>query len=233
MDLREHLIRDTPLLTRLRSEEIQALTAHGNVQTFQRGQVIFRQGDAGHALYLLLSGSVHITVLSTEGREATLAILGPGESFGDLAVLDGRSRSATAVAAQQSDVFVVSRDEFFRWLNEHPSATFALLEALSLRLRQKDERFADLAFLDVSRRLARRLLDLAAMRRTWTGDPTDGDVVLHITQDQLASSMGVTRQSVNAELQKFEERGWISLKRGTCAIRDHESLRTFSSTGER
>jgi len=222
----EEIIRDAPLLTRLADDDLRALVKSGREISFRKGETIFRQDDPGDALYVVFEGSVQITFGSVDGREITLAILGPGECFGDLALLDGRPRSAGAVAANAARTFVIARDAFVRWLDERPAAARSLLETLSLRLRQKDESLSDFSLLDLSHRLAKRLADLAAIDPAGKARGTGG-IGVAVTQSEIAALLGVSRQSVNKELKKFESRGWITLSRGAVSVRDAPALRRY------
>jgi len=219
----EGLFRDIPLLARLAGADLRALASHGRVRRYPAEAVIFREGDRGDSLHIVMEGSVRVSVLSSKGEEATVALLGPGEFVGDLALLDGRPRSASAVASEPTRTLVVTRDDFRRWLAERPKAALVLLEALSLRVRRTDEVLADLTFLDLPRRLAKRLVALAADR------PADGKggVKLRITQAGLASMLGVSRESVNKQLKDFERRRWVSLGRGSVTVLDDAALRSL------
>lgn len=220
MDQHEQLIRDLPLLARLREEDLRALASRGRVRTYSPGSIIFREGEAGDSLHIVIEGRVRVTVLSPSGEEATLALLGPGESCGELSLVDGRPRSASAIASQATKTLVVTRNDFLRWLSERPRAAFALLQTLSLRMRRTDEALADLAFMDLSHRLAKRLLDLA------TRHPRD--VRLRITQSELAAMLGVSRESVNKQLNVFAREGWVALSRGSVTLKDPAALRSLA-----
>lgn len=220
----EELIRDVPLLARLPEAELRALASKGHVHDYRSGAVIFHEGDPGDALHIVIEGGVRIVVASRKGEEATVALLGPGECVGDLALLDGKPRSASAIASGKTKTLVVRRDDFTRWLTERPKAMFALLETLSLRVRRTDEALADFAFLDLNQRLAKRLLDLAIVRQD--GRDLSG-AQLRITQAELASMLGVSRESVNKQLNQFARDGWIALKRGLITLKQPDSLRTF------
>ena len=220
----EELVLDVPLLARLPEAEVRALASHGQVHEHRPGTVIFQQGDPGDSLHIVVEGSIRIVVLSASGVEATVALLGPGECVGDLALLDGRPRSASAIAARPTKTLVVTREAFRRWLGERPLAALALLETLSLRVRRTDEALADLAFLDLRQRLAKRLLDLAA-RYPEEGGPSADGVRIRITQAELASMLGVSRESVNKQLNAFAREGWIGLGRGVVTLKDQDGLR--------
>jgi len=220
----EELIRDVPLLARLPQEELKALASKGHAHTYSSGTAIFHEGDPGDALHIVIEGGVRIVVASPKGEEATVALLGPGECVGDLALLDGRPRSASAIASGATKTLVVRRDDFREWISTRPKAAVALLETLSLRVRRTDEALADFAFLDMSQRLAKRLIDLASSQQS------EGKLQgarLRITQAELASMLGVSRESVNKQLNQFARSGWIELKRGLVTVKDPDALRTF------
>ena len=219
------LIRDVPLLARLAEDDLRALASHGKVRSYRTGDVLFREGAPGDSLHIVIEGSVRISVASPTGDEATVALLGAGEFVGDLALLDGRPRSASAIASQPTKTLMVTRHNFADWLSGRPAVALSLLETLSLRVRRTDEALADLAFLQLPQRLAKRLFRL-------TIDQAQGNrfagTKLRITQSELASMLGVSRESVNKQLNKFAQEGWISLGRGSVTVRDPEALRGYA-----
>lgn len=218
----EGLFRDIPLLARLTGPDLRALASRGRVRRYTSGTTIFREGDRGDSLHVVIEGSVRVTVVSTRGEEATVALLGPGEFVGDLALLDGLPRSANAVASEPTKTLMVTREDFRRWLSERPKASLALLEALSQRVRRTDEVLADLTFLDLPKRLAKRLVVLTSERSV------DGAAAkLRVTQAELASMLGVSRESVNKQLNEFSRNGWVSLGRGSITVLDEASLRSL------
>lgn len=224
----EDLFRDVPLLAKLPEAELRALASRGRVRSYPSGAVLFREGDPGDSLHVVMEGGVRISVLSPAGEEATVALLGQGEFVGDLALLDGRPRSASAIASGPTKTLVVTRDDFTHWLTERPRAALALLEALSLRFRRTDEALADLAFLDLPRRLAKRLVDLAAAHpEVQAQRRLPESLRLRITQAELASMLGVSRESVNKQLNQFAREGWLSLGRGSVTLNDIEALRSL------
>jgi CRP-like cAMP-binding protein len=226
MAVNEELIRDVPLLARLPQADLRALAARGRVRTYRAGVMIFREGAPGDSLHIIIEGNVRVAVLSLSGEEATVATLGPGEFLGDLALLDGRPRSASAIASQATKTLVVRREDFRRWLADRPSAALVLLEALSLRVRRTDEALADIAFLDLPRRLAKRILALERDQRAVRAAATEVRRV-RITQSEMASMLGVSRESVNKQLNVFARQGWIKLGRGSITLLDAEALRTL------
>ncbi len=218
-------IRDVPLLARLPDEDVSLLASRGRVRRYNAGTTIFHEGDPGDALYVVVDGRVRITRLSGSGSEATLAIVSKGDCFGEFALLDSRPRSATATAQVPTRTFVVSREDFREWVRQRPEASLALLETLSLRLRRTDEAITDLMFLDLPHRLAKHLLGLAAQ----LGDTPPGRRTrIQVTQGELASMLGVSRESVNKQLNQFSRDGWITISRGAVTIDDAEALRLMA-----
>ncbi|MBK9341952.1 MAG: Crp/Fnr family transcriptional regulator [Dehalococcoidia bacterium] len=218
-------IRDLPLLARLPMSDLKALASRGRVRRFTSGATIFHEGDPGDAIYVVVEGRIRMSRLSGSGSEATLALIGPGDCTGELALFDGRPRSATATAMQATRTFVVSRDDFVNWVRDRPGAALALLETLSLRIRRTNDIVTDLVFLDLAHRLAKHLLTLAAAH---ADGPSSRRPRLQVTQAELASMLGVSRESVNKQLNQFARDGWITLSRGAVIIDDAGALRTFA-----
>ena len=225
MQEHEQVLVELPLLAKLPHDDLRSLASIARVQNFRTGAVIFRQGEPGDSLHAIVEGSVRIDVVSPSGAETMMSLMGPGECFGELAILDGRPRSANATAVQPTKTLVVTRADFIHWLADKPRSALLLLETMSLRLRSTNEAFVDLAFFDLSHRLARRILRLAEPRDA-TGMLRHG-ARLTITQSGLASMLGVSRESVNKQLGHFAERGWIELGRGYIEVKDQESMRDF------
>ena len=223
----EDLIRHVPLLARLRKADLRALASQGRLRRYRAGAVIFREGGPGDSLHIIIDGGVRIAVSSPSGEEVTVALLGPGEFVGDLALLDGQPRSASAIASQKTTTLVVTRDRFVRWLSERPKAALGLLETLSQRVRNADEVLADLTFLDLPHRLAKRLLHLAENHPEMRTTGRLAGAQLRMTQVELASLLSVSRESVNKQLNSFAREGWVALGRGAVTIVDPEALRTF------
>jgi CRP-like cAMP-binding protein len=188
---------------------------------FRRGEVIFHQGDPGDALHLVSSGAVKIVLPSAEGEEAIIATLHGGDFFGELALLDGAPRSATAVAQEACETWTLSRDLFHDLLDRDPSLRASLLAGLAHELRRLTGQVEDLHFLDLGGRLAMRLVRLAR-----EADATAQEARLDwpYTQSDLAAMIGGTRQSVNKLLAGLVERGLVVIERDTLAIPDVEAL---------
>jgi CRP/FNR family transcriptional regulator len=223
-DAEEH-IGSLPLLARLPTEDVRALASRARLRSFKEGAILVREGEPGDAIHILVAGSVRIAVSSREGEEATVATLGPGESIGEFAIFDRLPRSATAIATMKTQAFVVTRTDFEAWLKSRPHAALALLETFSLRLRKTNQGLTDVMFLDLQHRLAKQLCALAD---SVGAAGADGAVRVQVRQADLGSMLGVTRESVNKELQNFQRRGWLRTSRGGVTITDVKSLRSVN-----
>ena len=215
------VMRNAPLLVNVAQSDVQALAELSTVRQYDPGEAIFREGDPGDAFYTIVRGSVRIFVGSAGGREVTLATIGRGDSVGELALLDGRERSAIAIAIEPTTTLRVDRAQFRAWLGNHPPAAVAVLETLSLRLRRSNDAVADLSFLELPQRIAKRLLQLHAE----TAPAVNGERRIRVTQSALASMVGSSREAVNKHLKLFERAGWVGLGRGSVTLLDVDSLR--------
>jgi CRP-like cAMP-binding protein len=188
---------------------------------FRRGEVIFHQGDPGDALHLVSTGAVKIVLPSAEGEEAIIATLRPGDFFGELALLDGAPRSATAVALEPSETWTLPRELFLELLDRDRSLRDSLLAGLARELRRLTGQVEELHFLDLAGRLAMRLTRLAR-----EAAPAANEVRLDwpYTQTDLAAMIGGTRQSVNKLLSGLVERGLVVIERDTLTIPDVDAL---------
>lgn len=189
---------------------------------YRRGEVIFHQEDPGSVLHIVEEGRVRISLPSPGGEEVVVALLGPGDCFGELALIDGEPRSATALAQEPCETLTLSRADFLDFLAAHPQAALAMMVVLCWRLRQTDGLVADVAFLDGPSRLAKRLLELAARQ----GQPASPGVELRIrvTQRELAGMTGATRESVNRWLSLFRSQGYLRLGGGTITLVSPDEL---------
>ena len=198
--LREAL-RETILFADLDDDQLGHIAAAGTPQSLQRGVVLFQEGDEPGEFYLVLSGRVAIAQESDGGRESLLAVLGPGELFGEMGFLDGYNRSAQARALEESEVLVVPYAELRLLYENHPTALWSAVRLLARRLRATDRALSDTVFLDVMGRTAKRLLEMAG----------DGDEFeMPLTQEELASMVGASRERVNKAIHAFVRLGWIT-----------------------
>jgi CRP/FNR family transcriptional regulator len=213
------MLRGAPLFAGLGDDAWDALVARLTTVTLARGDVLFRAGDPGDALYVVDSGKIKITRTAADGREQAIALLGPGDLLGELAIFDAQPRGATATAVNDTTLAALTGAEFDAWLDDHPRAARGLLRALAERLRQTNEHMADLVFTDVPGRTAKTLLALAER----FGTP-DGRVAHDLTQEELAQLVGASRETVNKALSDFANRGWIRLDGKAVVLLDRERL---------
>lgn len=212
------VFKRNPLFANLSLGQIEQLTALARSHRYRRNHVIFNEGDPGTALYMIVKGRVKVSQSSPDGKERTLALLSPGDVFGELALLDELARSADAVVVEDSELLVVPRKDFLGFIITQPQAAMSLLVVLSQRLRHTNLLVHDAAFFDVRGRLARVLLDLA--RADGETEPGGALVCPRLTQTELASMVGVTRESVNKWLRHYERAGLITRRRGRLVILD-------------
>jgi CRP-like cAMP-binding protein len=217
----EEQLSALPLLARLPTDDVRALASHARLHTFREGAPLVREGEPGDSLHVIVSGSVRISISSSDGEEATIATLGPGETIGEFSIFDRLPRSATATATQKTQTFVVTREDFSAWLQKRPHAAMALLETMSQRLRRTNQGLTDVMFLDLQHRLAKQLCAMADS----AGESDAGEIRLRVKQVDLGSMLGVTRESVNKELQHFQRQGWLRTNRGGVTLMDVPALR--------
>ena len=215
-----------PLLARLPQADRMALAHKARLRNYKAGTVIFGEGEPGDAVHVVVEGRVRIVAGGPNGEEATVAIVGKGDCFGEFALLDGLPRSASAIASVATKTFIVTRDDFVEWITERPSAALAIMEMLSLRLRKMDEALVDLVSLDLPHRLAKQLLSLAKVHDLETV-LNNGTLRLSVTQGELASMLGVSRESVNKTLTQFSGHKIVETARGAVTITDMKALRRY------
>jgi CRP/FNR family transcriptional regulator, cyclic AMP receptor protein len=216
------VLREAPLFRELDDEAAVALRASLTETRLRRGEVLFREGDSGDKLFIVTDGKVKLGKSSSDGRENLLAILGPGQMFGELSLFDPGPRSATVTAVTDCVMQSLSHDELLEWLTGRPAVARGLLAQLGSRLRKANDVVADLVFSDVPGRVAKALLDLAS-RFGRTAD--DGIHVHHdLTQEELAQLVGASRETVNKALADFASRGWLRLEPRSVVILDAERL---------
>ncbi len=216
-------LQRVPLFGTLSEQQIAELARVARRYTYAKEDAIFYQGDPGDTFYVILSGQVKVSVTSLDGQEAILVMLDAGESFGEFALLDDQPRSATIETTQRTEVLALRKDDFRRLLRQMPDIAIGLLRVLTKRLRDTDQLVQDAAFLDVGDRLAKKLLTLMVTH----GRPSDRGIELnlHLTQQELASMIGATRESVNKQLGTFRDRGIVAVDRQRITILHPEQLR--------
>ncbi|HEU5438222.1 MAG TPA: Crp/Fnr family transcriptional regulator [Ktedonobacterales bacterium] len=196
------------LFAGLDADGLRQLASALRRRTLSGGDVIFHRDDPGSVLYVIRAGRVKICVIGPEGQEIVLALLVPGDYFGELALLDGQPRSATAIALEPTELLALQRADFLRAVEQHPRIAVHVIQVLVHRLRQTDEMVEDLLFLDVHGRVAKKLLDLAGSHGVRT--PEGIRIEMRLTQGELAAMVGASRESVNKVMGYFADKQLVS-----------------------
>ncbi|MDO5645108.1 MAG: Crp/Fnr family transcriptional regulator [Dermabacter sp.] len=219
----ENIVRSAPLFAALDDDGKQAVLDSMTQEDYHRGSVVFREGDQGDRLFIIGNGKVKVGHASGDGRENLLAVLGPGETLGELSLFDPAPRNATATAVAETTLYSLTQQDLYRVLAQRPEVARHLLASLARRLRKTNESLADLVFADVPGRVAKNLLDLA---QRFGRQTDDGVMVSHgLTQEELAQLVGASRETVNKALADFASRGWIRLEARAVLLIDIERLR--------
>ena len=218
------MLRKVPLFAGLSDQELEVLAGSLGKRTFGKGMIIFHKGNPGQTLYIIESGKVRIFIISESGQEISVNIYGPGDVFGELALLDGLPRSAGAVAVEKAVTLTLHRDDFLRHLEAYPRMAKSIMEVLSTRLRYTTTYAESLSFLDVYGRVAAKLLELAD-RYGVQKDGEDGiEINLRLTQAELASWVAATRESVNKVLGTFRDHGLIQVEGQRITVLNRQGL---------
>jgi len=219
----EILLKQVPVFRSLRADDSRHIAALLQKHTLRKGDVLFRNGEEGHSLYMITAGKIKIVRQSRDGDEMILAVLSTGDFCGEMALLDGLSRSADAVAVEETHLYGLNREDFLAYVMNNETAVKAILSALSKRLRKADDFLEDIFFLKVAARLAKKLIELAGSNSFRKGE--NGPVKLRVTQRDLAAMIGTTRESVNKELRALREKNLVSLSGSAILIHNLEALR--------
>lgn len=220
-------LRDVPLFATVPEPYFGEIAARIRIRRYGIGEAIFHQHDSGEGLYLVARGAVRLFLRSDDGQELTIARFEPGEFFGELGAIDEEPRSATAVAAEPSDLLVLHRSDFLSYLRARPEAAVFCLRILARRLRQADAQLGDATFLTLPARLAKTLVELG---RNYGKQLPDGSVrvTLRLTQTELASMVGGSRPTVNQLLQRFRRLGWINIEGRSLILLQEDRLRRLA-----
>jgi CRP/FNR family transcriptional regulator, cyclic AMP receptor protein len=220
---RVSLLEQAPLFSVLRGEDMRDLSAKFHAVRYRKGEVIFREGEPAERLFLIDHGRVKLSIASPTGQELLVAVLGRGQIFGELAVVDRGNREMDARAMEDARLFTLATDVFWSMIEGRPALARRLLELMGRRLRRADQAAQDLVFFDGATRLARKLLELAEEH----GEANDeGGIVItsRVTQEEMAQMIGVSRESANRLIASFAGRGWIEWNDGRPLILRPEQL---------
>lgn len=206
------VLRALPIFDALDAAGLELLARASSLRHAPRGSIVLHEGDHTDNIYFVVNGGLKVLVADDDGREVILSILGPGELFGEMGVLDDHPRSATVVATQSSDLVVISKADFQRCLQANFNISLFIMRGLVKRLRQADRKIESLALMDVYGRVARLLLDLA--------EEQDGRRVVarKITRQDIAKMIGASREMVSRVMKDLENRGYFRVEEGRIVI---------------
>jgi CRP-like cAMP-binding protein len=224
---RIEFLKRLPLFANLNDAELTRLAQDFTVRRFQPGETIFFQGDPGQALYLIEAGRVRIYVQDDSGQETSVIFYSAGDIFGELAVIDGLPRSASAIAYDETIVHVLSRERLRAHLQASPQLAYNFMQALAVRVRYSTLQVGNLTLHDVPSRLAHKLLELAQGYGRVTADGVK--IAMTLTQSDLASLIGATRESTNKALGHFKRSGIIRMEQNQITIVDPDALREMGA----
>jgi CRP/FNR family transcriptional regulator, cyclic AMP receptor protein len=208
------ILKMNSMFADLGTDELQRLAGLCLTRQLALGEVLFQKGDAGDALYGVRRGQVRMQTGAVDGSRLTLNFMGPGELFGEIAVLDGASRTSDATAGEPSELFVLRREDFLAFLEREPKVAIKLIGLLCRRIRWQSERMEESVLQPLPVRLARRLCALAI----------DFGSEVHISQEQLGIFVGAARESVNRQLQLWRKDGILDLQRGRILLQNMNKL---------
>jgi CRP-like cAMP-binding protein len=200
-------------------EDVQRVLTVARRRSFGRGEVVFHRDDPGDSLHLINRGRFAVKIISPLGDTVTIAVRGPGDSFGEMAVLtEGARRAATVIALEKAETLAVYKDDFNELRSRHRSINDLLFSFLSGEVRMLNERLMEALYLPVERRVLRRLAELSA------GVDGNGPVEIPLTQEELAELAGANRATVNRVLREEEKRGFVKLERGRTLVLDRAQI---------
>jgi CRP-like cAMP-binding protein len=212
--MRWRLLNDVP------AEDVRMLLSVARRRRFQRGEVVFHRDDPGDSLHLIVSGRFAVRVMTPLGDMVWIAVRGPGDNFGEMALVeDDARRSATVSALEEAETFAVRKPEFERLRERYPDINRVLIAFLAGEVRMLDERLLEALYVPVDRRILRRLRELSQVYRQ-----SDGSAVIPLTQEELAEFAGAARATVNRVLRQEQARGTLELQRGKTRILNSEEL---------
>lgn len=214
------------LLKHLEEAELDQLLKFAKLRRARPGEVLFQKGDPGDGLLGILKGRIKISTISAEGKEIVLNILGPGELFGEIALIDGKDRSADATVMENAELVVIDARDFMPFLEARPDLTTRLLVMLCERVRWVNDLYEDAVFMHLPARLAKHLMRLGD---TFGAEADDGSlrINLKLSQQDLGNLMGTTRESVNKQMRGWIDDGVVEVDSGYITIRDREQLELY------
>lgn len=221
----KNFFKEGSLFSNLSDEELSQLAQIARERKFDRNQVVFYEGDLGGSLYIIVSGTVKIVMMSDDGREHILGLLHEGDFFGEISLIDGEPRSATAIALEKANVVMISRDDFIRLLRENPEMSLKIMVILCERLRKTDKHVESLAFLSAPGRVAKTLLNWAEKYAPDANGNEEIEIPHKMTRQEFASIAGTSRETLTRVLMDFQDDGLIQLEKNKIVLHDRLKLR--------
>ena len=220
------VLRKHPMFCDLEPAALDQLCRYAKLSTLKRGATIFSKGDPGISLYAVISGTVKMSVSSPDGRSAIFNLIGAGDTFGEVALLDGLARTADATANTNCEVFVIDRRDFLPFVRSQPALAMKFIELLCARLRWTSDQVEQVILQDLPGRLASALIRLTEKRQLAPGDRT-----FAITQQEISEMVGMTRESINKQLRIWAMRNWVRLEHGAIVVLEAEALQVLAEAG--
>jgi CRP/FNR family cyclic AMP-dependent transcriptional regulator len=217
------VLRKHPIFCDLDPEAFDQLCRYAKHATLKRGSTIVSKGDPGNSLIAVISGTVKISISSPDGRSAILNLIGPGEIFGEVAVLDGQARTADATANTNCEIFVIDRRELLPFVRSQPALAMKFIELLCARLRWTSDQVEQVILQDLPGRLANALIRLTEKHKVAQGGRT-----IAVTQQEISEMVGMTRESINKQLRAWAARNWVRLEHGAIVVLDAEPLQALA-----
>lgn len=222
-------LKSVPIFSELKEETLSQLAQTGSVQSFSKESIILSEKEAGSALFIIISGKVKISRVSSEDtdKEVILSILNPSDFFGEMSLLDGLERSATATAMEDSKIFIIQRNDFLQLLHDHPEVSITLLQEMTQRLRAAGMKIKALSLKDAEGKVATVILQLADD----VGMIKHGVVEIEKLpfQHELANMAGTSRETISRTLHAFAKKGLIELEGSKLRIVDYEKFKELYS----
>src|SRR5258707_2565865 len=220
------VLRKHPIFCDLDPDAFDQLCRYAKHATLKRGAAIFSKGDPGNSLIAVIRGTVKISISAAEGRSAILNLIGPGEIFGEVALLDGLARTADATANSNCEIFVIDRREFLPFVRSQPALAMKFIELLCARLRWTSDQVEEVILQDLPGRLASALIRLTERHKVAQGGRT-----IAVTQQEISEMVGMSRESINKQLRAWASRNWVRLEHGAIVVLDAEMLQELAEAG--
>jgi CRP/FNR family cyclic AMP-dependent transcriptional regulator len=219
------VLRKHAIFCDLEPEALDQLCRYARHAMLKRGSAIFSKGDPGNSLIAVISGTVKISISSADGRNAILNLIGPGEIFGEVALLDGQARTADATANTNCEIFIIDRRDFMPFVQSQPALAMKFIELLCARLRWTSDQVEQVILQDLPGRLAGALIRLTDKHKL-----APGGRAIAITQQEISEMVGMTRESINKQLRAWATRKWVRLEHGAIIVLKAEPLQTLAGS---